>query len=109
MLYSPIPPMEQDEHRAVVRSLVMKFACSFVVAFVLMVLSANDYIRLDVLSTGVLGFFLFFCVGDKFFPESTKFIGRRARNYRRSKKGLEPLDLDDEPSAEINSDFQRKS
>jgi len=108
MPYRPIPPMDADEHRAVVRSLTGKFIVSFVFAAIAVGLSLREIIHLDLISSAVIGFFFFFCIGDKFFPESTKFIRRRARNFRRAKKGLEPLDVDDEPCPEIISDFQRK-
>jgi len=109
MPYRPIPPMQQDEYRAVVRSLVGKFIGSILTAGLFFFLSLHDYLRLDAVSCATLGFFLFFCAGGKLFPESSKFISRRARNYRRAKKGLEPLDVDDEPTAEIVTNFQRKT
>ena len=109
MPFRPIPPMEQDEYRAVVRSLVLKLIGGLLGAVIFFYLSAKDYISLGVLSSAFLGFFLFICAGGKLFPESTKFIHRRARNYRRAKRGLKPLDVDDEPTAEIHSNFQRKS
>ena len=59
-------------------------------------------------SVTLLGFFLMFCAGGKLFPESTKYTSVRARNYRRTRKGLEPLDPEDEPAAEIITDFQRR-
>lgn len=101
--------MDQEEHRAVVRSLVGKIVGSLATAGLCVYLSLQGIIRLDASFSALLGFFLFFCVGDKFFPESTKFIGRRARNYRRAKRGHELLDVDDEPTAEIRTNFQRKS
>ena len=109
MPYRPIPPMDQSEYSAVRTSVVLKILSSIVFAGLAVLLSVKGYIRLDASSCALLGFFLFFCIGDKFFPESTKYISRRARNYRRARKGLEPLDVDDEPTAEIISDFQRKT
>jgi hypothetical protein len=100
--------MDQDEHREVVRSLLGKFAVSIVSAGVFFFLSLKGPIPLDAVSSAIVGFFFFFCIGDKFFPESTKFIRRRARNYRRAKRGREPLDVEDEPTPEIISDFQRR-
>ncbi|MFT5105800.1 MAG: hypothetical protein ACI8XO_002678 [Verrucomicrobiales bacterium] len=108
MPYRPIPPMEKDEYQAIVRSLALKIIGSIIFAGIAFYLSAAYYIKLGVLESAFLGFWLFFLAGGKFFPESTKFITRRARNYRRAKKGLEPLDLDDEPTAEIITNFQRK-
>jgi hypothetical protein len=101
--------MDQEEYRAVTRSLVLKFLASIITAGIFIHLSLKNHIRLDVSSSAILGFFLMFCAGGKFFPESTKFVTRRARNYRRTRKGLDPLDIDDEPTAEIIQDFQRKT
>lgn len=100
--------MDQAEHRGVVRSLLAKTTVSIIFAGIFFFLSLKGPIPLDAVSSAIIGFFFFFCIGDKFFPESTKFIRRRARNYRRAKRGLEPLDVEDEPSPEIISDFQRR-
>ena len=100
--------MEADEHRGVVRSLVGKIIVSTIIGLIAAAISLKGIIHLDVFSSALIGFLFFFCIGDKFFPESTKFIRRRARNFRRAKKGLEPLDVEDEPCPEIISDFQRK-
>lgn len=100
--------MEQDEYRDIVMSLVMKLIGSFIVAAICFYFSAINKIKFDVITSAFLGFALFFAIGGKIFPESSKFISRRARNYRRAKRGLPPLDIDDEPTAEIITDFQRK-
>ncbi|MGI9243050.1 MAG: hypothetical protein ACR2RV_19790 [Verrucomicrobiales bacterium] len=108
MPFRPLPPMEADEHRGVVRSLIGKLIVSTITGLIAAAISLKGFIHLDAFTSAIIGFLFFFCIGDKFFPESTKFIRRRARNYRRVKRGLEPLDVDDEPSPEIISDFQRK-
>jgi hypothetical protein len=99
--------MDEDEHRGVVRSLIAKLIGSLVFGGIAAVLSLQRIIHLDVYSAAIVGFLFFFCIGCKFFPESSKYIGRRARNFRRARKGLEPLDVADEPTAEIITDFQR--
>jgi hypothetical protein len=100
--------MDQDEFRAVVRSSALKLLASIIVAGIFFYLSIKDYIKFDALTSACLGFFLMFCAGGKFFPESCKLISRRARNYLRAKKNLEPLDVEDEPAAEIITNFQRR-
>ena len=109
MSYLPLPPMDQDEHRAIVRGVIAIFIGGIVCATLAVFLSLENHFPLDALSSGFLGFFFFFCVGPKFFPDATKFITRRARNFRRSRKGLDPLDEEDEPKAEVFKDFQRRS
>ena len=108
MSYPPLPPMDQGEYRAMVRSVICIFIGALIFAGIGFYLSLKNFFPLDALSTALLGFLLFFCVGPKFFPDSTKFISRRARDYRRSRKGLDPLDPEDEPKPEIIRDFQRK-
>ena len=108
MPYRPIPPMEKDEYRDVVRSVILKFFASIITAGVFMYLSVINLIPFDALSCAFIGFFLMFCAGGKLFPESTKYTSVRARNYRRSRKGLPPLDPEDEPAAEVITDFQRR-
>lgn len=100
--------MDQDEYRATVRSAIGIFVLSTIGAGIGFFLSIEHHFPLDALSSAFLGFFLGFCLGPKFFPDSTKIISRRARNYRRARKGLEPLDTEDEPQAEIITNFQRK-
>ena len=100
--------MERDEYRGVIRSLILKIVCSVVVAAVTGYLSVRDVIKLGVLTTVFLGFMLTFCAGGKVFMESNKIMSGRAVNYRRVKRGLEPLDLADQPSAEFRSGFQRR-
>jgi len=100
--------MDKAEYSGVVRSFALKFLVSLIGAGVGVYGSLKDYIDFDVYTCALLGFFFVFCMGGKVFTESSKFISRRARNYRRAKKGLEPLDVEDEPTPEIITDFQRR-
>ena len=100
--------MDEDEHRGIVRSLIGKTIGSLIAAAIVAALSLRGIIHLDFFSSALLGFLFFFCAGGKLFPESSKYISRRAQNFRRMKRGQEPLDVDDEPTAEIISNFQRK-
>ena len=100
--------MEDAEYREVIRGAIAVVIGSIIFAGIGFFLSVRDLFPLDAISTALLGFFFFFCIGPKFFPDSTKIITRRTRNYRRAKKGLGMLDVDDEPTSEIITDFQRK-
>jgi len=99
--------MNDDEYRLVRRSVVMTSIVAIGFGVLGFLASALGYTQfLGAIPSFIFGFFFGLVLGNKLFPDTSKYLTTRRRNYQRIKAGKAPIE-DEDPETEYNSDIGR--
>jgi hypothetical protein len=99
--------MTDEEYRDVRRSHVLCWVVALLVGIGTGTAAHLDILpRFGTIPAAGLGAFVGLVLGNKFFPDGQRYLTFRAKNYRRAKRGLPPIE-DTDPVGEYFSDIDR--
>lgn len=99
--------MTDEEYREVRRAHAFCWIVALVSGVVSGAAAHHDLIpRFGIFPAAGLGAFVGLILGNKFFPDAQRYLTFRAKNYRRAKRGLPPVE-DTDPIGEYFSDIDR--
>ena len=102
-----VPPMETADYRLTARSHLMRVIFSAVVAAVVAWLSLSTDIPVGFIPMLFIGLGFAYGISGKLFPDSDQYFSLAAKNFRRVRRGLEPLGEDQSRDVSYFDEFRK--